>query len=71
MVPCKPSCEFEIFSLMALSPLDGHYWSKVEDLAPCMSEYGLTYFCVLVEVHTTLTNSFISAYFEVSLGAFL
>lgn len=44
------SQEFELSSLTALSPLDGRYWSKVKDLAPYMSEYGLIYFRVLVEV---------------------
>ncbi|XP_048135490.1 adenylosuccinate lyase-like isoform X5 [Rhodamnia argentea] len=44
------SCDFELSSLTALSPLDGRYWSKVKDLAPYMSEYGLIYFRVLVEV---------------------
>lgn len=44
------SREFELSSLTALSPLDGRYWSKVKDLAPYMSEYGLIYFRVLVEV---------------------
>jgi adenylosuccinate lyase len=42
--------EFELSGLTALSPLDGRYWSKVKDLAPYMSEYGLIYFRVLVEV---------------------
>lgn len=64
-MPYKPSCEFEIFSLMALSPLDGQYWSKVEDLAPCMSEYGLTYFCVLVEIKWLLWLSQIPEVTEV------
>ena len=45
-----PGNEFELSSLTALSPLDGRYWSKVKDLAPYMSEYGLIYFRVLVEV---------------------
>ncbi|KAL6977441.1 pectate lyase [Sarracenia purpurea var. burkii] len=42
--------EFELSSLTALSPLDGRYWGKVKDLAPYMSEYGLIYFRVLVEI---------------------
>lgn len=42
--------EYELSSLTALSPLDGRYWGKVKDLAPFMSEYGLIYYRVLVEV---------------------
>ena len=41
---------FELSSLTALSPLDGRYWGKVKELAPFMSEYGLIYYRVLVEV---------------------
>jgi adenylosuccinate lyase len=44
------ACEFEISTLTALSPLDGRYWSKIRDLTPYMSEYGLIYFRVFVEV---------------------
>lgn len=44
------SCEVELSTLTALSPLDGRYWGKVKGLAPYMSEYGLIYFRVLVEV---------------------
>lgn len=44
------SCEFELSSLTALSPLDGRYWGKVKDLAPYLSEYGLIYYRVVVEV---------------------
>lgn len=40
----------ELSSLVALSPLDGRYWGKVKDLAPYLSEYGLIFFRVLVEV---------------------
>ncbi len=36
--------------LTALSPLDGRYQGKLADLRPLMSEYGLIYFRVLVEV---------------------
>lgn len=36
--------------LTALSPLDGRYWGKVKELAPYLSEYGLIYYRVLVEV---------------------
>ncbi|XAR65895.1 Adenylosuccinate lyase [Bertholletia excelsa] len=51
------SHEFELSSLTALSPLDGRYWGKVKDLAPYMSEYGLIYFRVLVEVKWLLKLS--------------
>lgn len=44
------SGEFELSGLTALSPLDGRYWGKVKELAPFMSEYGLLYYRVLVEV---------------------
>jgi adenylosuccinate lyase len=36
--------------LTALSPLDGRYQTKLAELRPLMSEYGLIYFRVLVEV---------------------
>ncbi|XVE52558.1 hypothetical protein DITRI_Ditri02bG0131400 [Diplodiscus trichospermus] len=51
------SPEFELSTLTALSPLDGRYWGKVKDLAPYMSEYGLIYFRVLVEVKWLLKLS--------------
>jgi adenylosuccinate lyase len=38
------------FALTALSPIDGRYANKVEDLRPIFSEYGLIRFRVLVEV---------------------
>jgi len=44
------SVDFELSALTALSPLDGRYWGKVKELAPYLSEYGLIYFRVLVEV---------------------
>ncbi|CAH8364104.1 unnamed protein product [Eruca vesicaria subsp. sativa] len=37
-------------NLTALSPLDGRYWGKVKDLASSLSEFGLIYFRVLVEI---------------------
>ena len=46
----KISVAHELSSLVALSPLDGRYWGKVKDLAPYLSEYGLIFFRVLVEV---------------------
>ncbi|KDO69106.1 hypothetical protein CISIN_1g009005mg [Citrus sinensis] len=59
------SREFELSSLTALSPLDGRYWSKVKDLAPYMSEYGLIYFRVLVEIKWLLKLSKIPEVTEV------
>lgn len=38
------------FALTAISPIDGRYASKVEDLRPIFSEYGLIRFRVEVEV---------------------
>jgi adenylosuccinate lyase len=38
------------FSLTAISPIDGRYASKVEDLRPIFSEFGLIRFRVQVEV---------------------
>ncbi|KAB1217782.1 Adenylosuccinate lyase [Morella rubra] len=57
--------EFELSSLTALSPLDGRYWGKVKDLAPYMSEYGLIYFRVLVEIKWLLKLSQIPEVTEV------
>ncbi|KAA8534114.1 hypothetical protein F0562_031693 [Nyssa sinensis] len=57
--------DFEFSSLTALSPLDGRYWGKVKDLAPYMSEYGLIYFRVLVEIKWLLKLSQISEVTEV------
>ena len=37
-------------SLLAISPLDGRYKSKCEDLAPYFSEFALMRYRVLVEV---------------------
>ncbi|CAN6818126.1 unnamed protein product [Brassica oleracea] len=44
------SRDLEMSNLTALSPLDGRYWGKVKDLASSMSEFGLIYFRVLVEI---------------------
>ena len=41
-------------SLMALSPLDGRYISKIDNLRPIMSEYGLIYFRLTVEINWLL-----------------
>ncbi|KAG7977643.1 hypothetical protein I3843_05G040400 [Carya illinoinensis] len=57
--------EFELSSLTALSPLDGRYWGKVKDLAPYLSEYGLIYFRVLVEIKWLLKLSQIPEVAEV------
>lgn len=38
------------FSLTAISPIDGRYANKVEELRPIFSEYGLIRYRVLVEV---------------------
>lgn len=61
----QSSHDFELSSLTALSPLDGRYWSKVKDLAPYMSEYGLIYFRVLVEIKWLLKLSQIPELTEV------
>ena len=40
----------ELSPLTAISPLDGRYQSKLETLRPIVSEYGLIYYRVYVEV---------------------
>ncbi|KAJ4828239.1 hypothetical protein Tsubulata_036306 [Turnera subulata] len=57
--------EFELSNLTALSPLDGRYWNKVKDLSPFMSEYGLIYYRVLVEIKWLLKLSQIPEVTEV------
>lgn len=64
-MPGEYSHDFELTSLTALSPLDGRYWSKVKDLAPYMSEYGLIRFRVLVEIKWLLKLSQIPEVTEV------
>ena len=46
------------FALTAISPIDGRYANKVEDLRPIFSEYGLIRYRVLVEIRWlhTLAN---------------
>ncbi|XP_048605087.1 adenylosuccinate lyase-like [Brassica napus] len=44
------SCSAVIDYCKVLLPLDGRYWGKVKDLASSMSEFGLIYFRVLVEI---------------------
>lgn len=39
-----------VSQLMAISPLEGRYYDKIEDMRPVFSEYGLIKFRVLVEV---------------------
>ncbi len=41
----------ETFTLMAVSPLDGRYYEKVNSLRAIFSEYGLIRFRVMVEIH--------------------
>ncbi|KFK28518.1 hypothetical protein AALP_AA7G007000 [Arabis alpina] len=55
----------EMSSLTTLSPLDGRYWSKVKELASSLSEFGLIYFRVLVEVNWLLKLSKIPEVTEV------
>ncbi|RDX96433.1 purB [Mucuna pruriens] len=59
------SADFELSALTALSPLDGRYWGKVKELAPFLSEYGLIYFRVLVEIKWLLQLSLIPEIVEV------
>lgn len=49
-IAAASSRDLEMSNLTALSPLDGRYWGKVKELASSMSEFGLIYFRVLVEV---------------------
>lgn len=41
----------KLTQVTALSPLDGRYQSKLTELQPTLSEYGLIYFRCTVEVH--------------------
>lgn len=59
------SRDFELSSLTALSPLDGRYWGKVKELAPYMSEYGLIFYRVLVEIKWLIKLSQIPEVVEV------
>ncbi|KAJ9553377.1 hypothetical protein OSB04_017422 [Centaurea solstitialis] len=59
------SCETELSSLTAISPLDGRYWNKVKDLAPYLSEYGLIYYRNLVEIKWLLKLSLVTEVSEV------
>ena len=38
-------------NIFAISPLDGRYSSKVSSIQPIMSEYGLIYYRLFVEIH--------------------
>ncbi|KAK4766249.1 hypothetical protein SAY87_007891 [Trapa incisa] len=64
-MPSQWSQSFELSSLTALSPLDGRYWGKVKELAHYMSEYGLIYYRVLVEIKWLLKLSEIPEVVEV------
>jgi len=44
----------ELLPLTAISPLDGRYQQKLSGLRPIMSEYGLMFYRVNVEVHWLL-----------------
>ncbi|KAG6399265.1 hypothetical protein SASPL_140741 [Salvia splendens] len=57
--------DLELSSLAALCPLDGRYWSKVKDLAPFMSEFGLIKYRVVVEIKWLLKLSQIHEVSEV------
>ncbi|XP_050224088.1 uncharacterized protein LOC126673830 [Mercurialis annua] len=57
--------DLELSNIMALSPLDGRYWDKVKDLSPHLSEFGLIYYRVLVEVKWLLKLSQIPEVTEV------
>ncbi|KAL6129181.1 hypothetical protein ACLB2K_072534 [Fragaria x ananassa] len=57
--------ETEHSDLTALSPLDGRYWGKVNELGPYLSEYGLIYYRVLVEIKWLLKLSQIAEVVEV------
>jgi hypothetical protein len=46
----KESGDLELSELTAISPLDGRYASKVKELSPILSEYGLIRYRVIVEV---------------------
>ncbi|KAG7530784.1 Fumarate lyase N-terminal [Arabidopsis thaliana x Arabidopsis arenosa] len=59
------SRDLEMSNLTALSPLDGRYWSKVKDLASSLSEFGLIYFRVFVEIKWLLKLSNIPEVTEV------
>ncbi|XP_004300886.1 PREDICTED: uncharacterized protein LOC101290869 [Fragaria vesca subsp. vesca] len=66
IVANSSSCDLQLSSLLALSPLDGRYWGKVKELAPYMSEYGLIYFRVVVEIKWLLWLSQIPEVTEVT-----
>jgi len=53
----KESGDLELSELTAISPLDGRYASKVKELSPILSEYGLIRYRVIVEVQWLLKLS--------------
>ncbi|XP_076949512.1 uncharacterized protein LOC143622188 [Bidens hawaiensis] len=59
------SSEMELSSLTAISPLDGRYRNKVNDLSRYLSEYGLIYYRTLVEIKWLLKLSQIPEVSEV------
>ncbi|CAK8570914.1 unnamed protein product [Lathyrus sativus] len=64
-MPRLNSADFELSTITAVSPLDGRYREKVKHLAPIMSEYGLNYYRVIVEIKWLLKLSEISEITEV------
>jgi len=44
-------------SILAISPLDGRYYSKCSELSPIVSEHGLNYYRTVVEIKWLLTLS--------------
>lgn len=62
----QESGDLELSELTAVSPLDGRYASKVKELRPILSEYGLIRYRVIVEVQWLLKLSQIPEIREVS-----
>ncbi len=51
----KSEPDMELNHLTAISPVDGRYRDKIEDLAPYFSEYGLIRYRVLIEIEYFIT----------------
>lgn len=62
----KDAGDLELSELTAISPMDGRYASKVKELRPILSEYGLIRYRVIVEVQWLLKLSEIPEISEVS-----